>query len=54
MKEFSEKAPWKNKEMVFKNGVENIKAVAYNGACTVIVISVFSFNCLPTQVPNAS
>ena len=25
----------KNKEMVFENGVKNIQAAAYNGACTV-------------------
>ena len=24
-----------NKEMVFKNGVKNIQAPGYNGACTV-------------------
>ena len=40
--EFFEKNSFKNKEMVFGNGVKNIQAAAYNGARTVCTfINVF-------------
>ena len=32
MRKFSEKTLLENKEIDFKNGVENIQAVGYNGA----------------------
>ena len=38
MTEFSEKKLVRNKEMVFENGVKNIQAADYNGACTVLLL----------------